>query len=151
MNKKLVGFALAFIFIVMLAAPLVSAKPTSATNNPKAVSFMWHSENGADKEGSIESRTNPPWAVDPADVIVTHTTAAWELNPLGNNYVQIDDEAQIPIDAETGYEGTIYVQSVNHSPTLSLMNYRVYETIMWGEGNYIEIMCMQAEPLVDMA
>ena len=150
MNKKLVGFALAFIFIVMLAAPLVSAKPTSAANNPKSISFLWHSENGASTP--VDVMTNPPWA-EGDEVIVTHTQAVWNLNPAGNNYVQIGEESAsnppIPIDAETGYEGTLYVQTVVHSPTLTLLNYRVYEKVMWGDDNvnYIEIMCLERASL----
>ena len=103
MNKKILVIALAFIFLAMLAAPLVSAKPTSAANNPKSISFLWHSENGASTP--VDVMTNPPWA-EGDEVIVTHTQAVWNLNPAGNNYVQIGEESAsnppIPIDAETG-------------------------------------------------
>lgn len=159
MNEKLLGFALAFIFLAMLVTPLVSAKPTSAANNPKSISFMWHSENGASTtiEGGL--KINPPWAeiLDPGpppvipDAKVTHSISEWTLNPLGNNYVQIGEDDQIPIDAVTGYEGTLYVQSLYSTPTISALNYRVYEKIMW-DGNYIEIMCLErahAELLFD--
>ena len=143
MNKKILVIALDFIFLAMLAAPLVSAKPTSAANNPKSISFLWHSENGASTP--VDVMTNPPWA-EGDEVIVTHTQAVWNLNPAGNNYVQIGEESAsnppIPIDAETGYEGTLYVQTVAHSPTLLLFNYRVYEKVMW-DCNYIEIMCLE--------
>ena len=117
MNKKILVIALAFIFLAMLAAPLVSAKPTSAANNPKSISFLWHSENGASTP--VDVMTNPPWA-EGDEVIVTHTQAVWNLNPAGNNYVQ----------------------TVAHSPTLLLFNYRVYEKVMW-DCNYIEIMCLE--------
>jgi hypothetical protein len=128
----------AFMVVAMLVTPLVSAKPTSADNNPKSISFMWHSENGAST--LIDVTTNPPWA-EAGEIIVTHTQAVYNLNPLGNNYVQIGEDPSIIIDAETGYEGTLYVQSIATSPTSASLNYRVYEKIMWGEGNYIEIKC----------
>jgi hypothetical protein len=148
-KQKILGFTLAFVFLAMLAAPLVSAKPTSAANNSKAVSFMWHSENGMSIPG--ESKINPPWAEidDPGyppvypEAKVTHGIASWALNPAGNNYVQIGEDPEITIEAETGYEGTLYVQSQYRTPTHALMNYRVYEKMMWGDGNYIEIMCLE--------
>jgi hypothetical protein len=150
MNKKLLGFTLAFIFIAMLAAPLVSAKPTSAANNAKSTSFVWHSENGVPVQIEGGTKINPPWAEEGSpDVKVTHGISSWNLNPAFSNYVQIGEESesnpQIPIDAETGYEATLYVQTVVHSPTLSLLNYRVYEKVMWGDDNvnYIEIMCLE--------
>jgi len=127
-----------FLLVAILTTPIAVAKPTSAENNPNSASFMWHSENGASTP--VEVMTNPPWAEE-GDIIVTHTKATWALNPVFNNYVQIGDDNQIPIDAETGYEGTLYVQNVASSPTTSALNYRVYETIMWGDGNYIDIMC----------
>ena len=139
MNKKVLGIAVFLLAVAMLATP-VMAKPTSAENNPKSISFMWHSENGWNT--ILESKTNPPWA-EGIDVIVSHTQALWNLNPAGNNYVQIGEDAPIPIDAETGYEGFLYVQGVATSPTAGALNYRVYEKIMWGEGNYIEIMCLE--------
>ena len=148
MNKKLLGFALAIVFLSMLATPLVSAKPTSAANNPKSISFVWHSENGASTpiEGGL--KINPPWAEEGSpDVKVTHGQAIWNLNASFNNYVQIGEDPVIPIDAETGYEGVLYVQTVAHSPTFTALNYRVYEKIMWGEGNYIEIMCLERASL----
>jgi hypothetical protein len=142
MNKKVLGIALAFVFLALLATPLVSAKPTSAANNPKSISFMWHSENGWNT--IMESKTNPPWAEPMSpDAIVSHTQALWNLNPEGNNYVQIGLDEPIPIDATSGYEGTLYVQGVATSPAVGALNYRVYEKIMWGEGNYIEIMCLE--------
>ena len=157
MNKKLLGFALAFIFIAMLAAPLVSAKPTSAANSVKSTSFVWHSENGQSTPVEGGLKINPPWAeiTDPGpppvipDAKVTHGISTWDLNPAFSNYVQIGEDEAIPIDAETGYEGALYVQTVAHSPTLSLLNYRVYEKIMWGDGNvnYIEIMCLERASL----
>jgi hypothetical protein len=143
MNKKVLGIAAAFVFLALLATPLVSAKPTSAANNPKSISFIWHSENGASTP--TEVMTNPPWA-EAGEIIVTHTQAVWNLNASFSNYVQIGEAAAIPIDAETGYEGTLYVQSVAHSPTYSTLNYRVYEKIMWGD-NYIEIMCLERASL----
>ena len=143
MNKKVLGVVAAFVFLALLATPLVSAKPTSAANNPKSISFIWHSENGASTP--TEVMTNPPWA-EAGEIIVTHTQAVWNLNGSFSNYVQIGEAAAIPIDAETGYEGTLYVQSVAHSPTYSTLNYRVYEKIMWGD-NYIEIMCLERASL----
>jgi hypothetical protein len=159
MNKKVLGIALAFVFLALLATPLVSAKPTSAANNPKSISFMWHSENGygTPVEGGL--KINPPWAeiIDPGpppvipDAKVTHTISIWNLNPAGDNYVQIGEDDPIPIDAEN-YEGTLYVQTLYSTPTITALNYRVYEKIMWGDGNYIEIMCLErahAEVLFD--
>ena len=136
MNNKILIVAVAFFIIAMLATPLVSAKPTSAANNPKATSFVWHSENGIGLPP--EEKTNPPWA-EGSDVIVNHVQRDWELNPEGNNYVQIGEGAPIPI-AVTDYEGHLYVQTVAKG-TVTALNYRVYEKIMWGEGNYIDIMC----------
>jgi hypothetical protein len=157
MNKKLLGFALAFIFIAMLAAPLVSAKPTSAANNPKSTSFMWHSENGASTPVEGGLKINPPWAeiLDPGpppvipEAKVTHSISSWSLNPAGDNYVQIGEDDPIPIDAEN-YEGTLYVQSLYFTPTSSALNYRVYEKIMW-DDNYIEIMCLERATLEILA
>jgi hypothetical protein len=139
MNKKVSVIALAFVFLSLLATPLVSAKPTSAANNPKSISFMWHSENGIGLPP--ETKINPPWAEE-GEVIVSHVQRDWELNPDGNNYVQIGEDAPITIDAVTGYEGKLYVQIVATSPTSGALNYRVYEKIMW-DGNYIEIMCLE--------
>ena len=140
MKSKILGLAVALLAVAMLATPLVSAKPTSAANNPKSVSFMWHSENGG-HIGEDVVKTNPPWA-GPGEIIVTHTQATWALNDIFNNYVQIGDDDPITIYAED-YEGNLYVQTVTTSPTSGALNYRVYEKIMWGEGNYIEIMCLE--------
>jgi hypothetical protein len=143
-NRKSLGIAVAFLFLAMLASPLVSAKPTSAANNPKSVSFVWHSENGWNTPMEGYPRINPPWAEPGSpDVIVTHGHAVWNLDPEANNYVQIGEDDPIPIDASTGYEGEIYVQGVAESPTAGALNYRVYEKIMWGDNNYIEIMCLE--------
>ena len=140
MRKKLLGvFGILFV-VAMLTTPLVSAKPTSAANNSKAVSFVWYSENGIGQPP--ETKINPPWA-EPEEVIVSHIQRDWKLNPEGNNYVQIGEDPQIPIDAATGYEGHLYVQSVTKSPGIGALNYRVYEKIMWGDDNYIEIMCLE--------
>jgi len=142
MNKRILGLALAFVFLTMLAAPLVSAKPTSAANNPKSISFMWHSENGGGPDPEL--KINPPWAEEGSpDVKVTHGQRDWELNPAFNNYVQIGEDAPITIDAETGYEGHLYVVNVITGPQAGSLNYRVYEKIMWGDDNYIEIMCLE--------
>jgi hypothetical protein len=144
MNRKMLGIFVSLLAVAMLTTPLVSAKPTSAANNSKAVSFMWHSENGGSTP--MEVMTNPPWA-EGDEVIVTHTYAVWALNPLGNNYIQIGEESAtnppIPIYADTGYEGDLYVQGVATSPDAGALNYRVYDKVMWGEGNYIEIMCLE--------
>jgi len=151
MNKKLLGLALAITFLAMLAVP-VMGKPTSATNNPKSISFMWHSENGMSVPVEGGLKINPPWAeiIDPGpppvipDAKVTHTISSWSLNPAGDNYVQLGDNDPIPIAAdETGYEAELHVQSQYKTPTHMLMNYRVYEKVMWGDGNYIEIMCLE--------
>jgi len=142
MNKKLLGFALAFVFLAMLAAPLVSAKPTSAANNSKAVSFMWHSENGWND--IFETKINPPWAEpDSPEQRVSHGKALWYLNPEANNYVQIGEETPIPIDAETGYEGLISTNVQIPEPGVGAINYMVYEKIMWGANNYIDIKCIE--------
>lgn len=139
MKKKFLGVFGILLVVAMLTIPLVSAKPTSAANNPKAVSFVWHSENGIGLPP--DTKTNPPWAEED-EVIVTHAQRDWELNPDGNNYVQIGAGPQIPIDAVTGYEGHLYVQIVTKSPDVGALNYRVYEKIMW-DGNYIDIMCLE--------
>jgi hypothetical protein len=153
MNRKIVATFFVLVILSILAIPLVSAKPTSAANNSEAVSFMWHSENGASTlvEGGL--KINPPWAEPislepPMPVLspetkVTHGISVWNLNPEGSNYVQIDEDSSIPINAVTGYEGELHVQSLYRTPTHMLMNYRVYEKIMWGEDNYIEIMCLE--------
>jgi len=144
MNKKILGFALAFVFLVMLAAPLVSAKPTSAANNPKSVSFMWHSENGAGTMMEGYPRVNPPWAeLNSPEMKVSHGRSVWNLNGMFSNYVQIGEDAPITIDADTGYEGELYVVNVVKGPGAGSLNYRVYEKIMWGDDNYIEIMCLE--------
>ena len=85
---------------------------------------MWHSENGAST--IIESKTDPPWAEPMSpDAIVSHTKSVWNLNASYSNYIQIGEGTQIPIDAETGYEGTLYVQGVATSPTAGALNCRV--------------------------
>ncbi|MBN1244554.1 hypothetical protein JXA31_03065 [Candidatus Bathyarchaeota archaeon] len=140
MNRKIIATSFVLMTIVILAVPLVSAKPTSAANNPNSVSFVWHSENGG-HIGEDVVKTNPPWA-GPEEIIVTHTQATWGLNDIFNNYVQIGDDDPITIYAED-YEGSLYVQTVTKSPGVGALNYRVYEKVMWGEGNYIEIMCLE--------
>jgi len=139
MNRKIVSTFFVLMTLSILTIPIVSAKPTSATNNPKAISFMWHSENGGGPPP--EGKTNPPWA-EGDEVIVSHMQRDWELNPAGNNYVQIGDDDPNTIYAED-YEGKLYVQTVATSPTTSALNYRVYEKITWGDDNYIEIMCLE--------
>jgi hypothetical protein len=155
-NRRIVLVTVLLFAAAMLVTPFAIAKPTSAANNPKSISFLWHSENGASTpiEGGL--KVNPPWAIpiDPdaippvlsPDTKVTYGISTWDLNPAGNNYVQIGEESAsnppIPISAETGYEGTLYVKSLYRTPTHSLLNYRVYEKIMW-DGNYIEIMCLE--------
>ena len=95
MRKKLLGvFGILFV-VAMLTTPLVSAKPTSAANNSKAVSFVWYSENGIGQPP--ETKINPPWA-EPEEVIVSHIQRDWKLNPEGNNYVQIGEDPQIGIE-----------------------------------------------------
>jgi hypothetical protein len=162
LNKKVLVIAVALMAVAMLATPLVSAKPTSATNNAKSISFVWHSENGASTPVEEGLKGNPPWAIpiDPdtippvlsPDTKVTHGISTWTLNPAFSNYVQIGEDPSIPIDAVTGYEGELYVQSLYSTPTISSSNYHVYEKIMWGDDNYIEIMCLErahAELLLD--
>ena len=73
-----------FLLIAIISTPLAVAKPTSAENNHKSVSFMWHSENGASTP--VEVMTNPPWAGE-GEIIVTHTKSTWALNPVFNNYM----------------------------------------------------------------
>jgi hypothetical protein len=138
MKRKILGICIVIILVAMLATP-VMAKPTSAENNPNSISFVWHSENGIGLPP--EAKTNPPWA-EGAEIIVTHTQRDWELNPDGNNYVQIGEDSPITIAPED-YEGYLYVQTVTKSPGVGALNYRVYEKVMWGEGNYIEIMCLE--------
>ena len=142
MKKKLLGvFGILFV-VVMLTTPFVSAKPTSAANNPKSVSFMWHSENGWND--IFERKINPPWAEpDSPEQRVSHGKAFWYLNPEANNYVQIGDETPIPIDAETGYEGLISTNVQIPEPGVGAINYMVYEKIMWGDNNYIDIKCIE--------
>jgi hypothetical protein len=143
-NKKVLGFALAFVFLAMLATPLVSAKPTSAANNPKSISFMWHSENGAGTPIEGELKVNPPWAEpESPEMKVSHGHSVWNLNGMFSNYVQIGEDDPITIDAETGYEGELYVVNVVTGSASGNLNYRVYEKIMWGDDNYIEIMCLE--------
>jgi hypothetical protein len=87
MNKKVLGMALAFVFLALLATPLVSAKPTSTANNAKSTSFVWHSENGVPVQIEGGIKINPPWAEEGSpDVKVTHGQRDWELNPDFNNY-----------------------------------------------------------------
>lgn len=143
MNKKALALAVILLVLPIVVVISVQAKPSAEKNNPKFLSFVWHSENGASTPEEV--MTNPPWA-EAGEIIVTHTQAVWSLNPLGNNYVQIGVNTPIPIDAVAGYEGVLYVQSVAHSPTSSSLNYRVYEKIMWGD-NYIEIMCLERASL----
>lgn len=138
MRKKLLAVFGILLVVSILTIPMVSAKPTSAANNSKAVSFMWYSENGGGPPP--EGKTNPPWAEE-GEVIVSHMQRDWELNPEGTNYVQIGENAPIPIDP-ADYEGHLYVQIVTKSPGIGALNYRVYEKIMW-DGNYIEIMCLE--------
>ncbi|MEJ2244336.1 MAG: hypothetical protein P8X87_07430, partial [Candidatus Bathyarchaeota archaeon] len=148
MNKKLLAIFGILCVISLLTVPMVSAKPTSAENNAKAVKFMWHSENGI----SIldEVKINPPSAYQIApgvftpDTKVTHTISSWSLNDTepNANYVQIGDNDPIPI-LPSNYDATLYVQSQYRTPTHRLMNYRVYETIEWGDGNFIEIKCLE--------
>jgi hypothetical protein len=138
-SRKILGIAVVLMAVAMLATPLVSAKPSAEKNNPKFLSFLWHSENGGHVEGMDVVKTNPPGAA-PEDVIVTHTYGVWELNDVFDNYVQIGDDDPITIYADH-YEGDLYVQAVATSPTSGALNYRVYDKIMWGDGNYIEIKC----------
>jgi len=133
------------LLVVLMSVPLLStvqAKPSEDKNNPKFMDFMWYTTNPLDNVGGttpIDVMTNPPWA-DPegSDVIVTHTYGEWILDPAGTHYVQIGTD-QYTIDPETGYEGFLYVQTNALTDTLTGINYRVYEKIMWGDGNYIEI------------
>lgn len=147
MNKKIVISFTVFLAIAMMLTPFASAKPSADKNNPKFMDFMWYTTNPIEPPtvpavgGStpIDVKTNPPWA-DPegSDIIVTHTYAEWNLDPAGTHYVQIGS-TQYPIDPETGYEGFLYVQANTVTETLSGINYRVYEKMMW-DDNYIEIM-----------
>lgn len=142
MKKKLLGIFSILFVVAILTTPLVSAKPTSAANNPKSVSFMWHSENGYN--AMIETKINPPWAEpDSPEQRVSHGKAFWYLNPEANNYVQIGEEMPIPIDAETGYEGLISTNVQTPEPGVGAINYMVYEKIMWGANNYIDIKCIE--------
>jgi hypothetical protein len=148
LRRKILLASVVFLFVAMLATPLAIAKPTSAENNPNSVSFMWHSENGG-HIGEDVVKLNPPWAevLDPGPPLITdakviHTYATWALNDVFNNYIQIGNDDPITIYAEN-YEGTLYVQTVATGPDSAALNYRVYETVMWGEGNYIDIMCLE--------
>lgn len=94
-------------------------------------------------EGTLQF--NPPWATYPGpfatpgpDLKVVHEQAVWILNPLRNNYVKIGEDS-ILIDATTGYEGYLCVDMTYIIPTYRVLNWRVYEKIMW-DDNYIEIM-----------
>jgi len=140
MKKKILLLAVSVLILTMTLTPFALAKPSAEKNNPKFLSFLWHSENGG-HIGTDVVKTNPPWA-DPEEIIVTHTQATWALNDFFDNYVQIGDDDPITIYAED-YEGNLYVQTVATSPTSGALNYRVYDKVMWGEGNYIEIMCLE--------
>jgi len=149
LNKKISLMVLVLVF-VLFATPyvgMVSAKPTSAANNDNFASFVWHSEGGirAIRPGFPE--TNPPWAEYPSpDVRVEFGQADWYLNPDFSNYVQIGEGSPITIDAETGYEGHLYVQVTYFKSGDVALNYRVYERIMWAD-NYVEIMCLERASL----
>lgn len=141
MNKKIILLTTILALSLMLT-PIVMAKPSSDKNNSKFEYFLWHSTNPREPEGEpavggsipIDVKINPPESVPPK---VTHTYAEWTLDPSGENTIQVGAESEpIPI---SGYEGFLYVQMNQLTPTSIALNYRVYERIEWN-GNYVEIM-----------
>ncbi len=146
MKKNVLGLVIALLMVTMLAIPVAMAKPTEAANSDNFLSFVWHSEGGhsVPVEGAL--RFNPPWATYPGpfatpgpDLKVVHDEAVWILNPLRSNYVQIGEDAPIPLDPTTGYQGYLYIDMTYIIPTYRVLNYKVYEKIMW-DDNYVEIM-----------
>ncbi len=139
MNKRLLGLATTLLVAMMIAVPLVYAKPTEAANSNNFLSFVWH------QQGTIPTTvvhvTDPPWATG-TDILVVHDEVVWHLNPNYANYIKIGDDSPIPINTVTGFEGYMYVQSRIISPTYSTLNYRVYEKMMWGD-NFIEIINLE--------
>ena len=143
MNKRIIVMITLLVFSLM-STQIVMGKPSSEKNNEKFEFFLWHTTNPLLIPGGgstiIDSKINPSWAIpETSDVKVTHNYGVWALDPVGENYIQIGN-TQYPIDPVSGYEGFLYVQTTALSPTSSGINYRVYERIMWGDGNYIELM-----------
>ena len=144
LKKKILVSVGLILAISMVFTSFTFAKPSLEKNNEKFEFFLWHTTNPLlTPDGGttvIDLKVNPAWAVpNTPEVKVTHTYGEWILDPAGEHYVQIG-ATQYPIDPETGYEGFLYVQSTAITPTYSTINYRVYEKIMWGDGNYIELM-----------
>ena len=147
MNKKIIVSFTLILTIAMMLTPLAMAKPGAEKNNPKKLSFLWHTEGGASTPIEGYPIINPPWAIGTPDAKVSHTQSTWALgtDPVNNHYIQIEGYASIPID-NSNYEGYLYVMSRTWTPLSQSLNYRVLEKFSWGD-NFIEIMSLERASL----
>jgi hypothetical protein len=107
MNKKLLGFALAFIFLAMLATPLVCAKPATEKNNDKFEYFdliatglpdenpdkSWTTPPNADEsENKTEHSRGGGWITWPSpELTVGDETFDWESAPYSIDWTTTVD------------------------------------------------------------
>ena len=117
-NKKLLGFALAFIFLSMLATPLVSAKPATEKNNDKFEYFhllvtgipdgtsdrFWYTPPNADpSESKTEHTRGGGWITWPSpELTVGDETFDWDTTPYSIDWTTTADSNALYLNDGTG-------------------------------------------------
>jgi hypothetical protein len=115
-KKKILGFALAFVFLAMLAAPLVSAKPATERNNDRFEYFKVEFDGMQDPGGQEwnspptglpkvhHSRGMPYSSVSMVELTVGSETFDMTTDPYSVDYTETFD-GEIFFDNEGNYIG----------------------------------------------
>jgi hypothetical protein len=140
MNRKIAMGFIVLIAVSILATPLVSAKPGEEKNNGRFDSFVMHLQGG----GSTDVEGYP--IISPSGKI-TFTKAVWTLGGY-NDYIKIGDDPEIYFD-DDAFTNLLVVTVLTKTPFNPYYpdgepgyvecNYRIYEKITWGDGNFIEM------------
>jgi len=107
MNKKILGFALTFLFLAMLTTPLISAKPATEKNNAKFEYFdllvtglpdenpdrLWYTPPNVDPlENKTQHSRGGGWITWPSpELTVGDETFDWESAPYSIDWTTTTD------------------------------------------------------------
>lgn len=150
-RRKMRGFVLAFIFLAMLAAPLVSAKPTTEKNNEK-FEYFYIEFDGTSTDPAEREWSSPPNG-DPANV--EHTRGAgWNPIAVTTVALTVGDET-FTMDSDpysVGYTCTFDGEGwLNDDGTRVRWTMRITDVIpVYDEGEEIGTIVLTIHTLVDM-
>ena len=131
----------------MLIAPSVSAKPGQTKNNEKFESFVMHLQGGVGNPIEGYPITNPNGKI-------SFTKVVWTLGGY-NDYIQIgDNENDKQYFFDDDFTNLLCVKMLTKIPFnpeydpvtnpdveygYLEWNYKIYEKVTWGDGNYVEM------------